>query len=330
VRAAVIAAFGDTNVLDVREIDDPAPRAGEVLVRVRAAGLNRADILQRRGKYPAPAGAPSLIPGLELAGEVVATAPDAKRWSIGDRVFGIVAGGAHAELAAVHETNLARVPDGWSWEDAGATPEAFVTAHDALITQARLARDERVLVHAVGSGVGIAVLHVAKSVGALVFGTARTADKIDRARALGMDAGLVTTADLAPLVAAIDEWSGRHGVDVIADLVGGPYVEADVRCAAPRGRIMLIGSVAGPNASFPMGLVLSKRLTLTGTVLRARSTEEKAQAVAGFERDVVPMLADASRRLPIDSVYSLDDIRAAHERLESNETFGKVVLRLNG
>lgn len=328
-RAAVITGAGGPEVLEIRDVPRPVPRDGEVLVRVRASGLNRADLLQRQGRYPAPPGAPANIPGLEIAGDVV-DAGTGTRWSVGDRVFGIIGGGGNAGFAVIHERELARIPDGFSWEDAAATPEAFITAHDALITQAAMRTGERVLVHAVGSGVGLAAVQLVRAFGGSAFGTARTAEKIERARTLGLTDGLVIGDDPNAMIAAVWRWSEGRGADVVLDLVGGPYLPASVEAAAPQGRIILIGLMAGRSATVNLGAVLSKRVTIRGTVLRTRPAAEKAAATEAFARDVVPLLATRAVRPVIDRVFPLDQIREAHELLESNRTFGKIVLRMDG
>ncbi len=311
-RAVIITRFGGPEVLEVREVPPAVPRADQVLVRVHASALNRADLMQREGKYPAPADAPADIPGLEFAGEVEAFGASVTRWSVG--------------YAVVHERTLARVPDNLSWTEAAAVPEAFITAHDALVTQAGARTGERILVHAVGSGVGLAAIQLARALGAESFGTARTADKIDRAREYGLSDGCAVRDAFGEMLAKLQEWSGGRGVDVVLDLVGGSYVPANIQAAALKARIMLIGTVAGREATIPLGVVLGKRLTIRGTVLRARSVEEKIAATEAFARDVVPLLASGAVRPVVDRVFALDDIRSAHERLESNESFGKVVL----
>ena len=326
-RAAVITRPGGPEVLEIQDRPTPTPGACELLVRVHASALNRADLLQREGNYPAPKGAPPDIPGLEFAGEVAALGAGVTEWREGDRVFGIVAGGGNAEYLVTHESTVARVPDRASWTDAAAIPEAFITAYDALVTQANVVAGERVLIHAVGSGVGLAATQIARAWGATPYGTARTADKIERARALGLDDGITVGHDMDVIASAVERWTSGRGVDVTIDLVSGPYLAASIRAAALKGRIMIVGTVAGRTGNIPIGMVLGKRLTLRGTVLRARSIEEKAAVTAAFARDVVPLLESGALQPTIDSVFDLADIRAAHERLASNETFGKVVLR---
>jgi NADPH2:quinone reductase len=327
-RAVVIARPGGPEVLELREVERPAPGTEQVLVRVRATAINRADLLQRRGRYPAPPGAPADIPGLELAGEIAALGPGASLWQPGDRVFGIVGGGGNAEYAVMHERTLARIPDRLSWTEAAAVPEVFITAHDALVTQARVRPSERVLIHAVGSGVGLAAVQLARAVGAVPYGTARTADKIARARELGLADGVTVESDLAVIGERAMHWTANQGVEVVLDLVGGDYLAASARAAAPKGRIMLIGTVAGATATLPLGLVLGKRLTIRGTVLRARPLEEKILATRAFADQVVPLLERDLVRPVIDAVFPLTGIAEAHARVETNATFGKVVLEV--
>lgn len=327
-RAAIMASFGAPDVLVVRDVPDPVPGEHEVLVRVRASALNRADILQRLGRYPAPPGSPAEIGGIEFAGEVVDAGPGASRWARGDRVFSITGGGGHATLVAAHEDTLAPVPAGLTWHQAAAVPEAFITAHDAMFTQATLRPGETVMVHAVGSGVGLAAAQLAHAAGAQVFGTSRTEDKLERARDFGMDDGVVPGVDLTSLGPAVHAFTLGRGIDVTLDLLGGPYLPASIEVAAPLGRIMLIGTIAGSRSTLDHRRMLGKRLTLRGTVLRARSLPEKVAVVAAFTRDVIPLLANGAVRPVVDSVFPLADIRRAHEAMEGNETFGKVVVDL--
>ena len=325
-RAVVITRPGGPDVLEVLERPNPIPRANEVLVRVRASALNRADLLQREGQYPAPPGAPSDIPGLEFAGEVVALGTDVSTWREGDRVFGVTGGGGNAEYLLADAESVARVPAQLSWTDAAAIPEAFMTAHDALITQAAARAGESVLIHAVGSGVGLASTQLVRALKMKPYGTARTADKIERARELGLEDGVVVGDDVGVVVTAADRWTAGKGIDVTLDLVGGAYVAANIQAAARKGRIMLIGTIAGRSATIPVGMVLGKRLTLRGTVLRARTVEEKRDVTAAFARDVVPLIESGVLRPTVDKIFTIDEIRAAHERLASNATFGKVVI----
>ena len=269
-RAVVIVSHGGVEGLEVREVErPPAPVADRVLVRVRAAALNRADILQRRGLYPAPIGAPRDIPGLEFAGEVAETGGEVRSWRAGQRVFGITGGGAQAEYVVVPESTLAPVPPNLDWHEAAAVPEAFITAHDALFTQAGLEVGERVVVHAAGSGVGLAAVQLARAAGARVFGTSRTAEKLERARGYGLDEAIVVGNDPGVFAAAVRELTNGAGVEVILDLVGGPYLQANLDALALRGRLMLVGTTAGASAALNIGVVMGKRLRVVGTVLRA-------------------------------------------------------------
>jgi putative PIG3 family NAD(P)H quinone oxidoreductase len=327
-RAAVITRPGGPEVLEIQDRPIPTPGRGEVLVRVRASALNRADLLQREGKYPAPPGAPPDIPGLEFAGEVAELGAGVASWKTGDRVFGVTAGGGNAEYLVADEGTVARIPNNLSWTDAAAVPEVFITAHDALVTQAGVQTGETVLIHAAGSGVGLAAMQLARAWGATPYGTARTPDKIERAREFGLADGVVVADDLDVIAAATERWTSGKGIDITLDLLGGGYLVASIQAAARRGRIMLIGTVAGRSATIPLGVVLGKRLSLRGTVLRARGVEEKRVVTSAFARDVVPLLESGSLRPTIDRVFPLDQISAAHERLASNKTFGNVVLEI--
>lgn len=311
--------------LSLAEVPDPAAPSGTaVLVRVRAAGLNRADLLQAKGLYPPPPGFSPNIPGLEFAGEVAAVGSGVTGWRPGDRVFGITAGEAQAEYVSIDERHLAPIPDRLSFNEAAAVPEAFITAFDAVVTQAGLARGETLLIHAVGSGVGLAALQIGHVVGARVIGTSRTAAKLDACREFGLDAGLVTAE---PVFAdAVIEATGGRGADVILDLVGGAYFPENLRSLAPKGRVMLVGLTAGRKAEVDLGMILQKRATVRGTVLRGRSFDEKCEVTRRFRDDVVPLVADGTLRPVIDRVFAAADVLAAYDHLASNESFGKVVL----
>ncbi|HEX8890524.1 MAG TPA: NAD(P)H-quinone oxidoreductase [Pyrinomonadaceae bacterium] len=328
-RAVVITAHGGVEGLEVRETErPPAATADRVHVRVRAAALNRADVLQRMGRYPAPAGVVQDIPGLEFAGEVEQTGSEARRFKQGARVFGITAGGAQAEYVLVPESTLAPVPSNLDWAAAAAVPEAFITAHDALFTQGGLQMGERVLIHAAGSGVGLASIQLARASGATVFGTSRTAEKLERARALGLDEAVAVGDDPTLFSNAVHEWTSGAGVDVILDLVGSSYLSANLDALAQKGRLLLVGTPGGSSAPLDFGRVMGKRLRITGTVLRSRSVEEKAHATRLFSAHVLPLLARETVRPVIDKIYNMDEVRAAHERMESNESFGKIVLKI--
>jgi len=328
-RAVVITSHGGVGGIGVMEVESPpAPVADRVRVRVCAAGLNHADILQRRGSYPAPPGYPQNIPGLEFAGEVEAIGDAVSAWKIGDRVFGIIAGGAQAELVVVPESNLARVPAQLSWDEAGAMPEVFITAHDALFTRAGLQMGDRVLVHAVASGVGTAAVQLAHAVGATVYGTSRNADKLNRMRELklGMDDSVAVGDAPAKFVEAVQKWTNGAGVDVILDLVGGSYFPPSLEALSIRGRIISVGTTAGAKSEIDLDLLKRKRAAIIGTMLRTRSIEEKADATRRFAAAVLPLVSRGRIRPVIDRVYPIDQVRDAHERLESNTSFGKIVL----
>jgi len=325
-RAIVIARPGGPEVLELREVPTPAPSRGEVRVRVRASAINRADLLQRLGVYPAPPGSPPDIPGLEIAGEVDAVGEDVTELGAGDRVFGLVGGGGYAEYVTAHARTLARMPQGMSLTDAAAVPEAFVTAWDAMVDQARLGAGETVLVHAVGSGVGTAAIQIARAIGARTLGTARTADKLERARPLGLDDGIVP--DGGKFSDEVRRRTAGRGVDVVVDLVGGAYVAQDVACLAHQGRIVVVGAMAGTQADLNLTLLMHKRGQIRGTMLRSRPLEEKILAARAFERHVVPLFARGALRPIVDRVLPLAQAGAAHQAMQSNETFGKIVLEV--
>ncbi|WP_438017393.1 NAD(P)H-quinone oxidoreductase [Sorangium sp. So ce315] len=325
-RAVVIREPGGPDVLEVREVEAPEVPAGHVRVAVRFAGVNRADLLQRLGMYPAPPGAPQDVPGLEYAGVIEAVGEGARRFAPGDRVFGLVPGGAYAERIVAHEREVAPAPDGLTDEEAAAVPEAFVTAYDALVTRARLAPGERVLVHAVGSGVGTAGLQIARALGCFVAGTSRTQDKLDRCRALGLDAGVLASG--GKFADEVLKATGGAGVDAVLELVGGAYVNEDLRACAMRGRIALVGLTAGATAELDLRELLRKRVEIFGTVLRSRPLEEKIAAAQVLERHISPWLARRAVRPIVDRVFPLEDAAAAHIYVASNASFGKVLLRL--
>ena len=327
-RAVVFAGKGGPEVIEIRDIPDPRPSRGEVLVRVRAAALNRADLLQRRGLYPPPAGLREDVPGLELAGEVVAVADGVTALAPGDRVMAIAGGEAQAELAVAHERMLLRVPETLSVEEAGATMEAFVTSHDALFTLGGLRPGWPVLVHAVGSGVATAALQLARAAGATVIGTSRTAEKLERAKALGLDHGILVGPGEPRFADEVLRLTGSEGVPLVLDFVGATYAAENARALATRGRIVVIGTMGGRAAELDLSLLMRKRAEVIGTVLRPRPLEEKIRATRAFARDVVPLLAAGRVKPIVEAVFPLERVREAHQRLESNDSFGKLVLAL--
>ena len=325
-RAIVVTAPGGPEVLQLREVPSPEPPHGHVRVRVAFVGVNRADLMQRLGVYPAPPGVPADIPGLEYAGTIDAVGAGVTRLRTGQRVFGLVAGGAYAEQLVVHEREVVATPDALSDEHAAAVPEAFVTAYDALVVRGRLEPGERVLVHAAGSGVGTAAVQIARALGCTVIGTSRTAHKLERARMLGLDVGIVPENDAfaEPVRAA----TGGAGVDVVLELVGGRYVSEDLRACAPRGRIVVVGLTAGRSAELDLGTLLRLRLEIVGTVLRSRPLEEKIDAARLLERTIVPWLARGVCKPIVDRVFALSEAGAAHAHVATDGSFGKVLLRV--
>jgi NADPH:quinone reductase len=326
-RAIVINGTGGPEVLEIQEVPTPEPRGDQVRVRVRACGLNRADVMQCRGIYPAPPGAPADIPGLEYAGEIDALGPDViGPVKVGDRVFGIVGGGGQAEYVVTHERMTAIIPPNLDFVEAAAVPEVFITAHDALVVRGELAPGERVLVHAVGSGVGSAAVQLAHAMGCTVFGTSRTHAKLERARELGLDHGIdASREDFAQVIRSA---TAGLGIEVVIDLLGGSALAGNLAALAPKGRLVLVGLLGGSHVPLDLRLMLHKRLTIVGTTLRARPIEEKIVATRRFADQVVPWLERGVVRPIVDSVFPLEDVQAAQRKLESNQTFGKVVLKL--
>ncbi len=325
-RAVYIEEFGSVDGLEIRELPDPAPpSAGQVLVRVHAAGLNRADLLQVRGAYPPPSGYSPNIPGLEFAGEIAAIGEGVNRWQIADRVFGITAGEAQAEFLLSDERLIAKIPDQLSFVEAAAVPEAFITAHDAIFTLGSLKENESLLIHAVGSGVGLAGLQLAKARGAFAIGTSRTKDKLDRCLAFGLDKPILTNKTIN-FASTVKNITHGEGVNVILELVGAAYFQQDLESLSQSGRLILVGLTSGSKAEFDLGLALRKRSRIIGTVLRPRSIEEKGEAVTKFASEVVPLLRSGNIRPNLDRVFPFTEAIAAYKFLGSNESFGKVVL----
>ena len=300
----------------VREHPDPAAGSGEVLVRVRAAGVNAADLLQRAGRYPAPPGAPADIPGLELAGEVAALGPGATRFAVGDRVMAVVGGGAQAGLCAVHERLAMPVPAGTDWEAAGGFPEAFTTAHDALFTQCGLTMGERVLVSGAAGGVGTAGVQLAAATGATVTASVRNPAMRPHVAALGP----------AVTVVAPDEVAGTGPYDVVLELVGAPNLALDLGELAVGARVAVIGVGAGSRAEIDLRALMNRRAVLRGSTLRARPLEAKADAARRVEAQVVPLLTRGAVTVPVAATFPLDEVAAAYRRFEEGGKFGKVVL----
>ena len=321
----VITRPGGPDVLRLEDRPEPEPGIGQIRVRVRTSALNRADLLQREGNYPVPPGVPADISGMEYAGEVDAVGEATTLWKVGDRVMGLVGGAGHAEYLCVHEREAMPVPRAMSWEDAGAIPEAFLTGYDALFNRLALKLGETLLIHAVGSGVGTATLQIARAAGATVIGTARSAGKLERAKELGLNA--TVDASVGDWADGVEEAVGKERVHAVVDLVGGKYLEGNLRVLALRGRMVVVGLTGGATAQFNMGLLLRKRLTMIGTVLRARPLEEKIALARDFAIHAIPLFDAGLLKPVIDRVMPFAEIRAAHELMESNGTFGKIVLR---
>jgi NADPH2:quinone reductase len=304
----------DNRALVWREHPDPVPGTGEVLVRVQAAGLNGADMLQRVGLYPAPPGSPQDIPGMELAGEVAALGPNASRFAVGDRVMAIVGGGGQAELAVVHERCLIPVPDSIGWAEAGGFPEVFTTAFDALFSQCGLLMGERVCVHGAAGGVGIAGVQLAVGTGAAVVATVRNEALRPAVAAFGVE------------VVAPDEFVAQGPFDVVLELVGAPNLPDDLAALAVGGRIVVIGVGAGARAEVDLLTLMGKRARIHGSTLRARPLEQKAEAAARVTRHVVPLLADGRVRVPVAATFPMSDAESAYDRFAAGNKLGKIVL----
>ena len=312
----MLAAIIEDGRLTVQDRPDPEPGSGELLVRVRAAGLNGADMLQRKGAYPAPPGSPQDIPGLELAGEVAARGPGATRFEEGDRVMAVVGGGGQAELTLVHERAAMPVPEPLDWPRAGGLPEVFVTAHDALFSQAGLRPGEHLLVHGAAGGVGTAAIQLGRAAGARVTGTVRREELREEVERLG--------------ATAIDPegFEERGPFDVVLELVGAPNLAGNVKSLATGGRIVVIGVGAGAKAELSLVALMGKRGVLRGSTLRARPLEEKARAMRLVEHEVLPLFEEGRVDVPIAATYPLDEVEQAYERFEAGGKLGKVVLEL--
>jgi putative PIG3 family NAD(P)H quinone oxidoreductase len=326
-KAVVITGSGGPEVLEIRHVPAPEPGGGEVRVRVRAAGLNRADLMQAQGRYPAPPGSPRDIPGLEFAGEVESFGPGcASGIELGDRVFGIVGGGGMAELVTCHERMAVPIPANLDFEQAAAVPEGFITAFDALQVRGELKPGERVLIHAAAGGVGTAAVQLAHVMGCTVFGTSRTADKLQRVCALGLDFGIDSSRQ--DFAAEIRQKTRGAGVHVVLDHLGAPAIAGNLDALTTRGRLVIVGLLAGSKAEIDLATMLRKRLTVVGTTLRARPLDEKIAATRLFAECVLSWLERGLVWPVVDRVFDFDQVRSAEERMVSNVGFGKIVLRV--
>lgn len=325
-RAVVLTSYGGPDVLALQDVPDPVPGPEEVLVEVVATALNRADLLQRRGRYPEP-GPPREheIPGMELSGRVVAVGDRVAAWSPGDEVMAIVSGGAYAERITVPERQLMAVPAGLDVADAAAIPEVGITAHDALVVQGGLTAGGWALVHAGGSGVGSMAIQIVKAMGARVVTTV-SPGKIDAVAALGADRVVDRTTE--DFVAVCAEATGGAGIDAVLDVVGGDLVGRNLRTIRVGGSIVQVGVMGGGKAEVDLGLLLGKRAKLIGTVLRARPLEQKIDATQRFAAAVLPAIASGAIRPVIDRRFRIEDIADAHRYLETNANVGKVLIDL--
>ncbi len=328
-RAAVVTNPGGLeDAFEVQELPDPIPGHEEVLVSVKASALNRADLLQRRGRYNGPPGTRNDIPGLEAAGVVEAVGDRVVGWKPGDRVMALLGGMGYASKVTVHERMLMPVPPNLTFEEAASIPEVFLTAYDALFLQCDLVMGESVLIHAAGSGVGTAAIQMAAAQGCRIFGTAGSQEKLDAATELGMDVGINYHEE--DFAAVIEEQTGGQGVDVILDVIGGPYWHQNMKSIALKGRMIIVGSMGGAAVEGMVTSALSqKRASVRGTLLRGRPLEEKATLIQAFNHRVMPLFADETIRPIIDRVFPLDQTGAAHAYMESNANFGKIVLKID-
>lgn len=325
-KAVCFAGSGGPEVVRIEDLPDPRPSRGEVRVQVKAAGMNRADLQQRAGLYPPPPGIRPDVPGLEFAGVVDGVGEGVTAWKPGDRVMGIAGGEAQAELVVAHERMLLPVPPSLGLEEAGGTLEAFLTAHDAMFTLGGLRPGWPILIHAAGSGVSTAAIQLAKVAGATVIGTSRTAGKLDRARGLGLDHGIVVGGGEPVFADEVKRLTGGEGVPLVLDFVGGAYASENVASLALRGRVIVIGTLSGAGARLDLGALMRRRAEVIGTVLRPRPLEDKIRATRLFAADGLPLLAAGRVRPIVDEVLPLAKAREAHERMERNATFGKLVL----
>ena len=325
-RAAVVSEPGGPEVFRIQEIEEPTPGPAEVLVDVRATALNRADLLQRRGRYPGPVGTRDDLPGLEMAGVVAAAGERVVGVGVGDRVFALLNGGGYGERVVTHHRMTAPIPDNLSFTEAASVPEVFLTAYDALFNHCDLVMGESALIHAAGSGVGTAAIQLARHAGATTYGTVGSAGKLEKAADLGLDVGInYNEQDFAEV---IRDRSGGRGVDVILDVIGSPYWDRNIASLALKGRMVIVGTMGGATHEVNIGALMGKRLRVHGTVLRARPIEEKIALNQQFVRHVLPLLADGRIRPVVDSVFPLEEVAEAHRYMESNANFGKIVLSM--
>jgi putative PIG3 family NAD(P)H quinone oxidoreductase len=324
-RAVVVDQPGNVEDLRIEEVADPIVRDRELLIRVVSAGVNRADLLQRRGFYPPPPGAPDTL-GLEVAGVIEVVGAGVDGWKQGERVMALIEGGGYAELARASAAQTVRVPEALELVDAGGVPEVFITAHDNLIMRAHLHEGESVLIHGGAGGVGTAAIQVARRSGCRVIVTARSQEKLARSRELGAEVTIDYTSE--DFVARTLDATDGHGADVVLDVMGAAYLERNVEVLANDGRLVVIGLQGGSVGELNLGLLSRKRAAVIATGLRGRPPEQKAAIVAAFDREVVPALASGEMRPVIDRVFPLEAVVDAHRLLELGDVIGKVVLQV--
>lgn len=322
-QAITVSAPGGPEVLQLATVADPVPAPEQLLVRVRATALNRADTLQRRGAYPPPPGESDIL-GLELAGEIEAIGSAVQGLKPGDRVFGLVGGGGYAEKAVIDARMAMPIPQGWSFTEAAAVPEVFFTAQETLFTLGNLQAGETVLIHAAASGVGTAGIQMAREVGARILVTAGSQEKIQRCIDLGAQAGCnYKERDFAEWV---HELTNKQGVDLIEDFIGAAYWERNLKSLKPCGRLVLVGTMGGVKVETSLLLIMSKRLQIFGSVLRARPLAEKIEVTKRFQQNWLPLLAAGRIKPIIDKVFPLAQAAEAHRYMEENRNFGKIIL----
>jgi putative PIG3 family NAD(P)H quinone oxidoreductase len=328
VKAVLMSGLGGVEFLHIAHHPDPVMKDDELLVRIRATALNRADLLQRRGKHPPPKGVPDIL-GLEMAGEVVAVGPAAGEWNVGERVCALLPGGGYAELVAISAGLAIRIPANLSFEQAAAIPEVFLTAYQNLFNVARLAQGETALVHAGASGVGTAAVQLIREAGAESLVTAGSPEKIDRCLALGARAGWNYRE--GPFVPWVTEHTSGKGADVVLDFVGAPYFEQNLQCLSTDGRMVVIGTLGGAEVEkFSLRTLMTKRLQITGAGLRSMDTPRKIELTRKFAAFALRRFADGRLVPVVDTVFDWKDVAKAHQRMEANVNVGKIVLRVTG
>ncbi len=324
-KAVILNDFGTPDVLTLSEVPSPVPSAEQLLVRVKATALNRADILQRQGLYPPPSGESDIL-GLELAGEVVDFGSNVNGFSVGQRVFGLVGGGGYAEYAVIDQKMAMPLPQGLDFTQAAATPEAFFTANETIFELGQLKAEESILIHAGGSGVGTAAIQMVQHIGATVYVTAGSTEKINKAMALGATAGInYKTQDF---LREIKRLTKNKGVDVIEDFLGANYLDRNLRLLKASGRLIIVALMGGKRCDINLDIVLLKRLQIKGFIMRSRPISDKRDITSRFMQRWLPLLEQGAITPVIDSVYPFEEVKQAHEHMEANQNFGKVVLTL--